>query len=168
MLVGWMVTVWTIPRIMEEPSYWKAERQAAAAPHPGPTAQRFRSMDIMTTWPPVAVVRTPRQARSAGPPGVETLALSCAVVHSHALTSRHSGATKSRCPKVAAMALTAAASRTRHPPHGERLAHVCGLTDKAGEIALALTVSLACFENKPGDLALTEDQTRRAVQLSRF
>ena len=38
MLVGWMVTVWTIPRIMEEPSYWKAERQGAVAPDSGPTA----------------------------------------------------------------------------------------------------------------------------------
>lgn len=51
---------------------------------------------------------------------------------------------------------------------GERLAHVCDLTNKAGEIALRLAASLACFENKPGDLNVTEDQTRRAVRLSRF
>jgi hypothetical protein len=51
---------------------------------------------------------------------------------------------------------------------GEQLAHVCDLTNKAGEIALRLAASLACFENKPGDLGVTEDQAQRAVKLSRF
>lgn len=51
---------------------------------------------------------------------------------------------------------------------GERLAHVCDLTNKAGEISLRLAASLACFENKQGDLGVTEDQVRRAVKLSRF